>query len=425
MEGTEKWARYSFVGVAPRRTLVAAGAAVGPALSELEAALAAARPARVPELPRFWGGWVGLFGYDAVRCFEALPASAAPGPGAPDLHVVETDTLLVFDRLRQSVLVVAVAAPGEEGEADVDGAWRAAVARVDALAARLAGPRPELADAARRAGEGGFSSNVKPARFREMVERAQEYILAGDVIQVVLSQRLEAPRDGIDPLQLYRALRRVNPSPYLFLLRLGGDTALLGASPETLVRVEDGTVEVRPIAGTRPRGGDAAEDDRLEAELRSDPKELAEHLMLLDLGRNDVGRVSAPGTVEVVESFSVERYSHVMHLVSTVRGRLAAEVGPLDVVRATFPAGTLSGAPKVRAMELIEELEGVRRGPYGGAVGYLAWDGNLDLCIAIRCLLALPDTLVVQAGAGVVYDSVPEAERLETLHKAAALLTAV
>jgi anthranilate synthase component 1 len=365
-----------------------------------------------------------MFGYDTVRQFERLPTTTAPGPDVPDLHLVETGTFLLFDRLRQTVRVVSVAAPGEDGEEDPAESWRIASDRVAALAAALRGPSPGLS-ALDSGAAPAFRSNTDDERFRSVVETAREYIRSGDIIQVVLSQRFEADRGDLDPARLYRALRRVNPSPYLFFLRLGADRALLGASPETLVRVEDGVAEVRPIAGTRPRGGDPAEDQRNANDLLSDPKERAEHLMLLDLGRNDLGRISQTGTVEVVQSFEVERYSHVMHLVSTVRGRVRPEVDALDVLRATFPAGTLSGAPKVRAMEIIEELEPVGRGPYGGAVGYLGWDGGLDLCICIRSMLALEDRLYVQAGAGIVYDSDPETERRETLHKAQALFTAL
>ena len=417
---TRKWARYSVVGVKPRRVVTASGSQVGAALSELREALRSARPWRLSDGPRFQGGWVGVFGYDTVRQFERLGCRPPKGPDVPDVHLVETGTFLLFDRLRQTVRVVAVAAPGEPGEEDPAQSWALALGRVDDLLAELRGPLPHLADLD-SAPTAVFESNITDSRFREMVDIARDYIRAGDVIQVVISQRLEADRAGVDPTRVYRALRRVNPSPYLFFLRLGADRCLLGASPETLVRVEDGAVEVRPIAGTRPRGGDEAEDLRLEAELLSDPKERAEHLMLLDLGRNDVGRIAEPGTVEVSQSFEVERYSHVMHLVSTVRGRLRKGVDPVDVLRATFPAGTLSGAPKVRAMQIIDELEPVGRGPYGGAVGYLGWDGGLDLCICIRSMLALEDKLYVQAGAGIVHDSDPETERLETLLKAAAL----
>ena len=421
---TRKWARYSVVGVAPRQVVTATGAAVGPALQELRSALASARPWRLDDGPRFQGGWVGMFGYDTVRHFERLTDNPPAGPDVPDLHLVETGTLLLFDRLRQTVRVISVAAPGAPGEEAPGDSWQIAVERVNALASALRGPSSDLSGL-----DSGpsptFSSNVSEGRFRQMVESAREYIRAGDVIQVVLSQRLEADRGGIDPARLYRALRRVNPSPYLFFLRLGNDRCLLGASPETLVRVEDRVAEVRPIAGTRPRGCSEQEDRALEAELLADPKERAEHLMLLDLGRNDIGRIAEAGAVEVTQSFAVERYSHVMHLVSTVRGRLRPEIDALDVLRATFPAGTLSGAPKVRAMEIIDELEPVGRGPYGGAVGYLGWDGGLDLCICIRSMLALEDRLYVQAGAGIVHDSDPETERLETLHKAAALRRAL
>jgi anthranilate synthase component 1 len=433
VEGGEKWARYSFLGTEPALVFRSRGheveiAAPGAALARrqvedpfaaLRDLLARYRPVPVPGLPRFTGGAVGSIGYDMVRAFERLPARAPDDLGLPDACLLLAETLLVFDAVAQKIKVVSHA--HLEGDDSPAAAYDAAVARIDALVARLAAPPVEPAPPAARPGE--VLANVSEAEYRTMVERAKEYIRAGDVIQVVLAQRFEMPLAAA-PFNVYRCLRTVNPSPYMFYLALG-DHELVGASPEVMVRVEDGEVTVRPIAGTRPRGSVEQDDAALAAELAADPKELAEHVMLLDLGRNDVGRVAAIGSVEVTERFVIERYSHVMHLVSNVRGRLAPGRDCFDALRATFPAGTLTGAPKIRAMEIIEELEPVRRGLYGGAVGYFGFSGAMDTAITIRTALVKDGRLYVQAGAGIVADSDPEAEHRECVNKGRAMIQAV
>jgi anthranilate synthase component I len=461
--GGATWAAYSFVGVAPRAIVrwTAGTAAVtwydvdggGPprtaewqtpdptaALAEV---LGELKPVEMPGLPRFWGGAVGWIAYDCVRAFEDLPARARPGtyggdpagsagggakPGRdiPSLCMVVTDTLLIFDNLRQTLKVVAT--PYVSRPEKAQQAYERACARIDSIIATLRAPRRPLPTLETpRANESSISppsSTFTRAEFCTAVDRVKEYILAGDAFQVVLSQRFAEPAGGARPLDVYRALRVINPSPYMFHLEFP-EARVTGASPETLVRLSDGRVEVRPIAGTRPRGATGIEDDRLAAELLLDPKERAEHLMLIDLGRNDVGRVAEVGTVQVVEQMAIERYSHVMHMTSHVVGELAAGRTWLDVLRAAFPAGTLSGAPKIRAMEIIDELEPHQRGIYGGAVGYVSYTGNLDLAIAIRTLVSVGDTVYVQAGAGLVADSVPEVEYEETVNKARGVLRAL
>ncbi len=445
--GGENWAAYSFVGVAPRAVVRWQGGTAqvtwydvdggGPprhaewatpdptaALSEV---LGELRPVDVPGLPRFWGGAVGWIAYDCVRAFEDLPARARPGLDLPPLCMVVTDTLLIFDNLRQTLKVVATpyGARPERAEA----AYERACARIDAIVGKLRAPRtplPELEPphAGERHSVPPPASTFTQDAYCAAVTAIKEYILAGDAFQVVLSQRFTEPAMGARPLDVYRALRVINPSPYMFHLEFP-EARVTGASPETLVRLEAGRVEVRPIAGTRPRGKTPGDDDRLAAELLADPKERAEHLMLIDLGRNDVGRVAEVGSVQVPEQMVVEKYSHVMHLVSHVTGTLARGKSWVDVLRAAFPAGTLSGAPKIRAMEIIDELEPHQRGIYGGAVGYVSYTGNLDLAIAIRTLVAAGDTVYVQAGAGIVADSVPELEYQESVNMARAVLRAV
>ena len=445
--GGATWAAYSFVGVAPRAVVrwkdgtasvtwydVDAG---GPprtaewATPDPTAALAEVLgelvPVEMPGLPRFWGGAVGWIAYDCVRAFEELPARAQRGYDVPPMCMVLTDTLLIFDNLRQTLKVVATPYVVRADKAEQ--AYERACARIDAIIATLRAPRRPLPSLTPpRIGEAP-SSSVPPSSFSHegfcaAVDAVKEYILAGDAFQVVLSQRFAEPVAGARPLDVYRALRVINPSPYMFHLEFP-EARVTGASPETLVRLSDGRVEVRPIAGTRPRGATLVEDERLAAELLADPKERAEHLMLIDLGRNDVGRVAEVGSVHVAEHMVVERYSHVMHLTSHVVGKLAKGKTWLDVLRAAFPAGTLSGAPKIRAMEIIDELEPHQRGLYGGAVGYVSYTGNLDLAIAIRTLVSHGDTIYVQAGAGLVADSVPELEYQETVNKARAVLRAV
>ena len=445
VEKGEQLGRYSFLGVNPRRQIIARGREVTVLDGEMPATthrLAAHQdplhivaaemeryrpgiplPGEVRGLPRFFGGAVGYLGYDLVRFFERLPATAQDDLGLPDLHLLVTDTLVVFDHVQHRLLLFANAFVPAGG--DPDAAYDDALARLEALEARLQRPLPPSPPPPGPSDERP-RSNVSRAQFEAMVRRAKAYIAAGDIFQVVLSQRLTRPTRA-EPFSIYRALRRLNPSPYMFFLELGGDppVALIGSSPEVLVRLEGRQAEVRPIAGTRPRGADEAEDRALEAELLADPKERAEHVMLVDLGRNDLGRVCDYGTVEVPDFLTLERYSHVIHLVSRVTGRLREGLDAYDLLRATFPAGTVSGAPKVRAMEIIEELEGVRRGPYAGAVGYFGFNGNMDTCITIRTILMRGETAYLQAGAGIVADSDPGREWEETLHKARALALAI
>src|SRR5215468_2579325 len=432
VQGGERWGRYSFLGDEPialirqgpdGTVLEQAGSRTFedelPPLEALRELMEAFEFARPEGAPPFVGGLVGYLGHGAVRWFEPrVPQRHGPDPDFPDGEWMLVDRCAVFDNLSHRLRIFAsVHLPLH---ATVDEAYRAAMERADALAEALQRPLPPPSPAPTL---GGLEDGWERAGFEAAVARTREYIAAGDCYQVVLSRRLTADYRG-DPFELYRALRRVSPTPYLFFLRFG-ERALAGASPELLVRLQGETVTVRPIAGTRKRGATPAEDAALEAELRADPKERAEHVMLIDLGRNDVGRVSEPGSVRVDEVMTVERYSHVMHLVSNVRGRVNPGTRPGDVVRAAFPAGTLSGAPKIRAMEIIEELEPARRGIYGGAVGYISYTGNLDLAIAIRTLVTKGDTIHVQAGAGIVADSLPDAEHMECVNKARAVVSAV
>lgn len=443
VEGGEKWARYSFLGSDPFMVFTAKGNRITlrgsdgktrrlPAenpLRTLRELLARFHPVAVPGLPRFQGGAVGYIAYDVVRHFERLPDAAKDDLGLPDAVFLLTDSLLAFDNLRHRLLVIANAHVEKTDPASLDRAYGRAAAKIRALLAKLGRPaktplplvlpavEPLLA-----LGEEGFESTLDQATFMERVRRAKEYIACGDAYQIVVSRRLDT-RVSADPFRVYRALRTINPSPYLFFLRLD-KTTIVGSSPEVLVRVEDGRVEERPIAGTRPRGADEVQDRRIEAELRQDPKERAEHVMLVDLGRNDVGRVAVLGSVEVTEFMVVERYSHVMHLVSHVRGKLAPGRDALDVLEACFPAGTVTGAPKIRAMQLIDELEPTRRGPYAGAVGYVSYSGNLDSCITIRTIVFHGGRASLQVGAGIVADSDPKSEWLETASKARGLVLA-
>jgi anthranilate synthase component 1 len=370
----------------------------------------------VTGLPRFCGGLVGLFGYDTVRYIEPRLAQVdKPDPlGTPDIVLLLSEEIAIVDNLSGKLTLVVYAEPG------VPGAYRHAVARLKALLARLREPVtiPSETPCVSLPAVSGFGED----EFKAAVRRAKQYIVDGDIMQVVLSQRLSKPF-AASPLSLYRTLRTLNPSPYMFFFNFE-DFHVVGASPEILVRLEDATVTVRPIAGTRKRGATPAEDQALEADLLADQKERAEHLMLLDLGRNDAGRVAATGSVRVTDSFTVERYSHVMHIVSNVEATLKNGLSALDVLRATFPAGTVSGAPKVRAMEIIDELEPVKRGIYAGAAGYLGFNGDMDLCIAIRTAVIKDGVLHVQAGAGIVADSDPDSEWIETQNKARAQLRA-
>ncbi len=382
-------------------------------------------PVEVPDLPRFHGGAVGFLAYDMVSFFEPVLAfQRDEAEAVPTMHFLLTDSLVVFDHVKHRLLVIANA--HMDGQAPA-AAYAAAIAKVDALVERLQQPLPP---AGPPVGEGGaFQASVAKEQFEASVEAAKASIAAGDIFQVVLSQRLTRQTEA-DPFTIYRALRRINPSPYMFFLEFppheGGErVALIGTSPEMLVRLEGRTATVRPIAGTRPRGATPAEDERLEAELHADPKERAEHIMLVDLGRNDLGRVCEYGTIQVEELFATERYSHVMHLVSHVTGRLRDGLDGFDLFRSAFPAGTLSGAPKIRAMQIIEGLERLPRGPYGGGVGYFGYNGNLDTCIAIRTIWMVGNRAFLQAGAGLVADSDPETEWHESMHKARALGVAI
>jgi anthranilate synthase component 1 len=372
-----------------------------------------------PNLPRFCGGAVGYMGYDMVRFFEDLPDNTEDDLAAPDCIFAFTDTLLIFDHARHRIRVLANA----RIDGDPDTAYNDAIAKIDNLVERLRTPI-EHKEQVSRTSEVKVSSNfASKEEFEQAVSQCKEYIAAGDVIQVVLSQRFSIPVSA-DPFDVYRALRSINPSPYMYYLSFG-ETRLIGSSPEILVTVDNGTVRTRPIAGTRPRGQTDAEDSRLAEELLADAKERAEHIMLVDLGRNDVGRVCDYGSVTVDELMAIERYSHVMHIVSNVRGKLLPDKDQFDVLRAAFPAGTVSGAPKVRAMEIIDELEPTRRGTYAGAIGYFSYSGDMDSCITIRTILMHNATAYVQAGAGIVADSVPENEYQETVNKATAMLKAI
>ncbi len=433
VQGGEKWGRYSIIGL-PCRTLVRVfghaitvekdGAITERAESQdplawIEQFQARYKIAPAAGLPRFTGGLVGYFGYDTVRYIEPRLAKCNKPDqlGTPDILLMVSDEVVVFDNLSGKLHLVIHVNPA------IADAWDKAHARLDELCARLrrATPRP-FETSLTPVRETDFVSGFTQAGFEDAVARAKHYIVEGDIMQVVLAQRLSAPYQG-SALNFYRALRGLNPSPYMFYLNLG-DFHVAGSSPEILTRVEDGVITVRPIAGTRKRGVTEQEDRALEVELLADPKERAEHLMLIDLGRNDVGRVSETGSVRLTEKMLVERYSHVMHIVSNVTGRLQKGMTALDALRATFPAGTVSGAPKIRAMEIIDELEPVKRGIYSGAVGYLGWNGNMDTAIAIRTALLKDGMLHVQAGAGIVADSVPRKEWEETMSKARALVSA-
>ncbi len=424
------WSRYSFVGVRSVATLTEYGGAATwsgqpPAavpdvvgsdpLAALREVAAALRSPRQPGLPPLTGGLVGYLGYDIVRRLERLPDLAPDELKLPELAMLLTTDLAVLDHYDGSVLLIANALAGE--------AYEACLARLDAMAAALAAPAASTVATLAAAGPPAYRARTHRPDFLAGVEVIKEHIRAGDAFQVVLSQRFEMATSA-DPLDIYRVLRASNPSPYMYLLRLDG-LDIVGSSPEALVRVTDGRALMRPIAGTRPRGETPSRDAELAAELLADPKERSEHVMLVDLARNDLGRVCAPGSVDVLDFLAVERFSHVMHLVSTVVGDVRPELSPFDVLAACFPAGTLSGAPKPRAMEIIESLEPARRGLYGGAVGYLDFGGDLDTAIAIRTALVRDGVAYVQAGAGIVADSDPDTEDAESRTKAAAVLRAI
>ncbi|MZR63627.1 anthranilate synthase component I [Alcanivorax sp. DP30] len=434
VQGGERWGRYSILGLPAREVIRITGQKVQVSNADGETLLDVEDPIRwiesyrqqyrspeLPDLPRFNGGLVGYFGYDSVRYFEPRlgPAPGKDVLGVPDILLMRSEEVVVFDNLRGALyLIVHVdpTAPGAAEEAD---------SRLDALEKQLRAPLPEPEHTVYGdpVDESDFQSEFPEEQFKAGVEKVREYILAGDVMQVVPAQRMSCPFKA-PALDLYRALRYLNPSPYMFYLDLD-DFHIAGSSPEILARAEQGAVTVRPIAGTRKRGATAEEDRALEADLLADPKEIAEHLMLIDLGRNDVGRVAKPGKVNLTDKMVVERYSHVMHIVSNVEGELKEGQGPLEVLSATFPAGTLSGAPKIRAMEIIDELEPTKRGVYGGAVGYIGFNGDMDTAIAIRTAVVKDERLYVQAGAGIVADSVPQSEWDETMNKARAVFRAV
>ena len=385
------------------------------------------RPAAVPGLPRFYGGAVGYLSYDMARHFEKLP-DANPDPlGLPEAYFIFSDTVLIFDHAQRTLKIVANTRVDER---DPDQAYDEALSRIEHVLDRLAAHPKAATPVLALSGKGGdpaqppqFLSNFERAEFEAAVEACKEYIRAGEILQVVLSQRFSVEIEAA-PVDVYRSLRAVNPSPYMYYLQFP-DLAVVGSSPEVMVQAEDGVAKLRPIAGTRPRGKSPAEDEALVQELLADAKELAEHAMLVDLGRNDLGRVCEYGSVHVDELMVVERYSHVMHIVSSVAGRLAPGRDPFDLLRATFPAGTVSGAPKVRAMEIIDELEPCRRGPYAGAIGYFGYSGNMDSCITIRTVLIKDGIAHIQAGAGIVADSDPGTEYEETLNKARAMFKAI
>jgi len=431
--GGERWGRYSFIVTDPVARVEARGRTVRvipregvsrelpdvDPLLHVREILQGYRVPVVPGLPRFTGGLVGYVSYDAVRWIERLESPPPDDLGFPDLQLLLAETLVILDSKEQKLLLLTHAdlSLGRER------AFDAAVARVEELASRLDRPAPALCARFTPATRLSVESTMTPEQFRAAVLRAKEYIAAGDIIQVVLAQRFSRTTTA-DPFDVYRCLRSINPSPYLYYLTLG-DMAVAGASPEVLVRLEDGVMTVRPIAGTHPRAASASEDEKLAQKMLADPKERAEHVMLLDLGRNDVGRVALPGTVEVTEQFVVERYSHVMHLVSNVEGKVAPAFDAIDALRAAFPAGTLSGAPKVRAMQIIDELEPSRRGVYGGALGYFGFSGSMDTAITIRTAVLSGGKVHVQAGAGVVADSDPQSEYEECVAKSRAILAAV
>jgi anthranilate synthase component 1 len=460
VEGGEKWARFSFLGSQPSRIIKSWGNKVeirdteqGTQLLEtdnpfavLKTELVAYNPVDVPGLPRFYGGLVGYIGYDMVRFIERIPDNNRSGLELPDMFFMVTDTVIIFDSLKGKMKVVSNAHINNKSP---ESAYREAEEKIDIIIEKLRNSElrnkhtntsgkysdlsrstpihlPELLpdnQSKKNPSISKFVSSFTKESFENAVLKGKEYIYSGDVVQVVLSQRFER-EFTIDPFDIYRALRIINPSPYMYYLDTG-DATLVGSSPEILVRLEGKKVLVRPIAGTRKRGANEDEDNALEKELKNDPKEIAEHIMLVDLGRNDVGRISETGSVKVTDLMSIERYSHVMHLVSNVEGNLKNRLDAFDVLRACFPAGTVSGAPKVRAMEIIEELEPIRRGPYAGAVGYLSYSGNMDTCITIRTLIIKGNKVYVQTGAGIVADSIPEREFAETINKAMGMMRAV
>jgi anthranilate synthase component 1 len=438
MIGGEKWARYSFLGSDLSRVIryqnntleiIDNNFGVKRVKTDkpfdlIKRELNSYKPVDVKGLPRFYGGLVGYIGYDMVRYFEKLPDVRKPALDLPDVYLMVTDTVVIFDNLKGVIKVVSNAHVNDKS---IEDTYNEAVGKIKGIIEKLRKskikmPKSKMLKRLKKTKDYISSFSTKDL-FMEAVDKSKEYIMAGDIIQVVLSQRFEGDLYA-EPFNIYRALRIINPSPYMYFLNIG-DAYLVGSSPEILVRLEGSKIILRPIAGTRRRGDTEEEDLELEKELKNDPKEIAEHIMLVDLGRNDVGRVAEVGSVKVTELMEVERYSHVMHLVSNVEGKLKKGLDAFHVLSACFPAGTVTGAPKVRAMEIIEELEPIKRGPYAGAVGYISYSGNMDTCITIRTLIIKDKKLYVQAGAGIVADSKPENEYEETVNKAMGMMKAV
>lgn len=435
VEGGERMARYSFLGSRPSLIITSKGEEVSfirgekidtrqaekDPIDEVKRYMEKFKFVPVEGLPRFCGGLVGYMGYDMVRFVENLPDENPDELGMADMHLMLTDTILIFDHVDHKIKIVSNSLVDKD-EAAL--AYDKACEKIDRIAEKLKEPAEAVREIKHEeSSKIEAESNFTKEEFSKIVEEAKEYIRSGDIIQTVLSQRLKKETSA-DGFTIYRALRSINPSPYMFYLKLS-QNSIIGSSPEILVRCEEGLVEVRPIAGTRPRGRSEEDDKKLEEELLSDPKERAEHIMLVDLGRNDIGRVCEYSSVEPKEVMRIERYSHVMHIVSDVTGKLKADKDIFDLIRATFPAGTVTGAPKVRAMEIIDELENTRRGPYAGCVGYISFSGNIDTCITIRTIFKLGGAAYVQAGAGIVLDSVAENEYQETLNKAMAMMRAI
>ncbi len=436
IEGGEHWARYSFLGsnaeqllwerdgklhMQKGRKTETCPLSENP-LDQIRTVMNTFRPVRVAGLPRFAGGAVGYLGYDVVRFFEPVPEYPKDGPRLPLFAFFITNTFLIFDNVMHTIKVVANAHVVSSAKSDLKAAYTGATTRIEQMIARLKKPLRRQSSSVRRHNP-SFTSNMTQADFETMVRRTQNYIQAGDIVQAVVSQRWRT-KIRVPPLEIYRALRVVNPSPYMFYLRVAG-VELVGSSPEVLVRCEENHVVVRPIAGTRQRGATPAQDQALAEELLADEKERAEHVMLVDLGRNDVGRVAQTGTVSLAPFMTIERYSHVMHIVSQVTGTLHPGHNAYDTMKACFPAGTVSGAPKIRAMQIIEELEPTRRGPYAGAVGYFSFSGNMDTCINIRTVVITGREAFIQTGAGIVADSDPTREYEETCNKARAMMRSI
>lgn len=434
VEGGEQLARYSFLGTNPSIIFKSKGTQVeitkdgetllqkesSNPLDELKTLLNQYNVYRDPQLPRFFGGAVGYISYDMVRFMEKLPDNNPDDLNLPDMYFMVTDTILIFDHVRHKIKIISNAHV-ENGDAEK--AYQTALAKIDLLVKSLNSPAPPLPETVKSTVKHQLTSNFQKEEFKKAVSDSKEFIKAGDIFQVVLSQRFETDITA-SPFDIYRALRSINPSPYMYYLQFN-DAILAGSSPEILVRAEDGKLQLRPIAGTRPRGRSPEEDEALIKDLLADPKERAEHLMLVDLGRNDLGRISEYGTVNVTDFMMIEKYSHVLHIVSNVEGTLAKGKDAFDVLNGTFPAGTVSGAPKIRAMEIIDELEPTRRGPYAGTVGYFSFSGNLDACITLRTIVIKGNKAYIQAGGGIVADSVPENEYQETVNKSKAMLKAI